>query len=57
MSELALRENTYCKISGLVTEADWKNWTAQDLSPYLEVVLRAFGPTRLMFGSDWPVLY
>jgi L-fuconolactonase len=57
MSKLALRENTYCKISGLVTEADWKNWTAQDLSPYLEVVLQAFGPTRLMFGSDWPVLY
>jgi L-fuconolactonase len=44
-----------CKLSGLVTEADWQTWTAADLRPYLEVVLDAFGPQRLMFGGDWPV--
>jgi L-fuconolactonase len=53
--ELAKRENVYCKFSGMVTEADWQNWTAADLRPYLDVVLDAFGPRRLMFGSDWPV--
>lgn len=54
--ELARRENVYCKISGMVTEADWSGWTAQQLRPYVDVVLGAFGPQRLMFGSDWPVL-
>ncbi|HEY4979096.1 MAG TPA: amidohydrolase family protein [Candidatus Acidoferrum sp.] len=53
--ELARRENVYCKISGLVTEADWSNWSRADLRPYLDVVLDAFGPSRLMAGSDWPV--
>ncbi len=53
--ELAHRENVYCKVSGLVTEADWTNWSLADLQPYLEVVLDAFGPRRLMAGSDWPV--
>jgi len=53
--ELARRENVYCKISGLVTEADFKAWTEAQLQPYLETVLEAFGPTRLMFGTDWPV--
>lgn len=53
--ELALHENVYCKISGLVTEADWQNWAAEDLKPYLDIVFDAFGPERLMFGSDWPV--
>jgi L-fucono-1,5-lactonase len=52
---LARRENVYCKLSGLVTEADWKNWRAAELQPYLDVVLHAFGPRRLMAGSDWPV--
>jgi len=52
---LAKRENIFCKISGIVTEADWKNWTPAGLRPYLDTVLRAFGPDRLMFGSDWPV--
>ncbi len=52
---LAQRENVYCKISGLVTEADWRNWTDTQLSIYLETVVDAFGPRRLMFGSDWPV--
>src|SRR5262249_10074830 len=53
--ELAQRENVYCKLSGLVTEADWKNWQPADLRPYLQVVLDAFGPSRIMVGSDWPV--
>jgi L-fuconolactonase len=53
--KLAKREHVFCKISGMVTEADWKNWAAADLRPYLDSVLQAFGPGRLMFGSDWPV--
>jgi L-fuconolactonase len=55
MFELAKRRNVYCKISGLATEADHANWTAQQLRPYMDVVLQAFGPRRVMFGSDWPV--
>lgn len=47
--------NTACKLSGMVTEADWKGWNPQDLQPYADTVLDAFGPDRLMFGSDWPV--
>jgi L-fuconolactonase len=53
--ELAKRENVYCKLSGMVTEADWQNWRAADLRPYADAALEAFGPARLMFGSDWPV--
>lgn len=53
--ELAKRENVSCKLSGMVTEADWENWKPSDLSPYLDVVLQAFGTDRLMVGSDWPV--
>jgi len=53
--ELAKRENVCCKLSGLVTEADWNNWTEADLKPYIDAVLECFGPKRLMFGSDWPV--
>jgi L-fuconolactonase len=53
--DLARRQNVYCKISGLVTEADYTAWTQAQLQPYLETVLEAFGPTRLIFGSDWPV--
>jgi len=52
---LAERPHVYCKLSGMVTEADWQNWTADQLTPYFDSVLRAFGPRRLMFGSDWPV--
>ncbi|WP_405609320.1 amidohydrolase family protein [Streptomyces sp. NBC_00076] len=52
---LAALPNTVCKLSGMVTEADADSWTAADLRPYAEVVLNAFGPHRLMFGSDWPV--
>jgi L-fuconolactonase len=53
--ELAKRPNVYCKLSGLATEADHQHWTEQQLHPYMETVLSAFGPKRLMFGSDWPV--
>ena len=53
--ELAERENVSCKISGLVTEAKWDAWSAETLRPYLDVVVEAFGPQRLMAGSDWPV--
>ena len=55
MRELAKRPNVSCKLSGLVTEADWQQWTPAILEPYWLVVLDAFGPTRLLFGSDWPV--
>ncbi len=48
-------ENVWCKISGMVTEADWKDWTKQDFAPYIDVVAEAFGPGRIMFASDWPV--
>jgi L-fuconolactonase len=53
--ELAKRENVYCKISGMVTEADYTRWTEAQLQPYVDTVLEAFGPRRLMLGSDWPV--
>jgi L-fuconolactonase len=55
MCELARRENVSCKLSGMVTEADWNGWTLEGLRPYLDVVVEAFGPQRLMAGSDWPV--
>jgi L-fuconolactonase len=54
--ELAQRENVVCKLSGMVTEADWHTWSPAQLQPYFDTVLEAFGPSRLMFGSDWPVL-
>jgi len=53
--DLARLDNVSCKLSGMVTEADWDSWTPDDLEPYLNVVLEAFGPDRLMIGSDWPV--
>ncbi|HEX2970722.1 MAG TPA: amidohydrolase family protein [Tepidisphaeraceae bacterium] len=53
--ELAKRLNVYCKLSGLVTEADYHAWTPAQLHPYMQTVLDAFTPERLMFGSDWPV--
>ncbi|WP_372772072.1 amidohydrolase [Mangrovibacterium sp.] len=55
IKELAKRENVSCKISGMVTEADFKSWTTEQLKPYFDTVLEAFGPSRLMYGSDWPV--
>ena len=53
--ELAAEQNVYCKLSGMVTEADHAGWRTADLSPYADIVLDAFGPARVMFGSDWPV--
>jgi len=55
MQNIAAKPNVYCKLSGLVTETDWKDWKKGDFGPYLDVVFGAFGPKRLMFGSDWPV--
>ncbi len=55
LQELAKRENIYCKISGVVTLADYNSWTEAEILPYMEIVLETFGPARLMFGSDWPV--
>ena len=52
---VAAHENVVCKISGMVTEADWKNWKAEDFTPYLDVIVAAFGTDRIMYGSDWPV--
>ena len=55
LRELAKFENVYCKLSGMVTEARWGQWSGKDFKPYLDVVLEAFGAERLMMGSDWPV--
>lgn len=54
--ELGRRSNVYCKVSGMATEADWNTWSGEALAPYIETVLQAFTPRRVMFGSDWPVL-
>jgi L-fuconolactonase len=55
IQELACFPNVWCKVSGLVTEADWQSWRPADFRPYLDVVFNAFGVDRLMYGSDWPV--
>jgi len=55
IQELARRPHVVCKLSGMVTEADFHSWSLEDLRPYVETVLEAFGPRRLLFGSDWPV--
>jgi L-fuconolactonase len=55
MMAVAQFENVYCKISGMVTEADWTNWKQADFIPFMDVVAEAFGQDRIMFGSDWPV--
>jgi L-fuconolactonase len=55
MFDLAKEPNVFCKISGLVTEAHWNRWEPKDFAPFLEVAFQAFGPDRLMYGSDWPV--
>ena len=52
---LAVHENVSCKISGMVTEANYTTWTDSQLQPYFDAVLDAFGPSRLLFGTDWPV--
>ncbi|WP_297086599.1 amidohydrolase family protein [uncultured Draconibacterium sp.] len=48
-------DNVKCKISGMVTEADWANWSSSDFTPYLDVIVETFGTKRIMYGSDWPV--
>jgi L-fuconolactonase len=53
--KIATFENVFCKVSGMVTEADWKNWEEDDFEYCLDQVTEAFGMNRLMFGSDWPV--
>lgn len=55
MRKFAGHQNVYCKVSGLITEADWERWRADDIQPYLDVAFDVFGCERLMFGSDWPV--
>lgn len=55
MEAMATYPNVMCKLSGMVTEADWAKWKKDDFVPYLEVVSQCFGPARMMFGSDWPV--
>ena len=55
ITALARHPNVWCKLSGMVTEADWGAWSPADIAPYIDVVLEAFGPDRLMIGSDWPV--
>jgi len=56
MKEMAQHQNVYCKLSGLFTETKWKQWSAGDFYPYLDVAVEAFGVNRLIFGSDWPVI-
>jgi L-fuconolactonase len=55
IAELAAYSNVYCKLSGLVTEADWNRWKPGDMRPYLDVAFERFGANRLLIGSDWPV--
>ena len=55
LKDVAAAGNVWCKLSGLVTEADWANWRVEDLIPYVDKALECFGPERMMFGSDWPV--
>ncbi|MEV7096564.1 amidohydrolase family protein [Amycolatopsis sp. NPDC051045] len=55
VAALAARDNVVCKLSGLVTEADWPGWEVGHLRRYVDHVLEVFGPERLLFGSDWPV--
>lgn len=55
MIEIAKQENVYCKLSGMITEADFDSWSPDQIKPYMNLVLEAFGPNRIMFGSDWPV--
>lgn len=55
IQNIAEAENVYCKISGMVTEADLENWKKEDIKPYIDIVAEAFGTNRIMYGSDWPV--
>ncbi|GAI50858.1 unnamed protein product, partial [marine sediment metagenome] len=53
--KLAKADNVFCKLSGMVTEANWNSWKQDDFIPYMEIILEAFCPNRLLFGSNWPV--
>jgi len=55
IKELAEFPDIFCKVSGLVTEADWHHWKKEDFIPYLDTIVEAFGTDRILFGSDWPV--
>ena len=55
MTSISKQENVYCKMSGMITEADYNTWTLEQLNPYMDLVLKVFGSNRIMFGSDWPV--
>jgi len=55
ISNLAKLPNVYCKVSGMITEANWYHWKPSDFIPYLDFITRSFGTNRLMYGSDWPV--
>ncbi len=55
IGQIARNPHVYCKLSGIITEADWDNWSEEDIRPYLDVVFEAFSCDRVMFGSDWPV--
>lgn len=55
LKALSQYDNLYCKISGMVTEADWTHWQLEDFTPYIDVVVNTFGTNRIMYGSDWPV--
>jgi L-fuconolactonase len=55
LNEVATYPNVYCKISGMVTEADWQSWQKEDFTKYLDSIVEAFGTDRIMYGSDWPV--
>lgn len=55
ISAIAQHKNVYCKLSGMVTEANWKAWHADDFKPYLDTIFDVFGSNRVMYGSDWPV--
>jgi L-fuconolactonase len=55
ISRIATYPNVYCKLSGMITEADWKHWKKEEIYPYIDAVIEAFDTNRIMFGSDWPV--
>jgi len=55
MKAIGACENVWCKVSGMVNEAGYDTWRYETMEPYIDLVLEAFGPSRLMFGSDWPV--
>ena len=55
MSEISKCENVFCKISGMITEADYNLWTPEQITPYMDLILTSFGSKRILFGSDWPV--